>query len=327
MRGDNELVKIALMYYEDHLTQAEIAERVGISRSLVSKYLRDAEHDGIVTHVILSSSVYANRLAIRLEDLFGLRKAAVVDTTDVDDRFLPDLTFHAAAVAFSRDILQATTIGLTWGTTIRGFVDALPYERNQDATVVPLIGGMGSSFFELHSNQLAYDFARKLRAKCQYVYAPALVSDPGMRESLLRTEAIRDVLSRGKQADFALMGVSSPYFENHTLTRLGYLSAADIDRLKAAGVAGDVNLNFFDAQGRQMDGMLDGCVIGLDIAEIKGIGKRATVCFQEGRTNAVYAALDSGIVNCITLTDRIAERIIARKDPDGQGVCYHATRR
>jgi DNA-binding transcriptional regulator LsrR (DeoR family) len=327
MRGDNELVKIALLYYEEHLTQAEIAERVGISRSLVSKYLRDAERDGIVTHVILSSSVYANRLAITLERLFGLKKAAVVDTTDVEDRFLADLTFHAAAVAFSRDILQAGTIGLTWGTTIRGFVDALPYERNQDATVVPLIGGMGSSFFELHSNQLAYDFARKLRAKCQYVYAPALVSDPGVRRSLLETEAIRDVLSRGKQADFALMGVSSPYYENHTLARLGYLSAADIDRLKTAGVAGDVNLNFFDAQGRQMDGMLDGCVIGLDIDEIKGIGKRATVCFQEERTDAVYAALDSGIVNCITLTDRIAERIIARKSPDDEAVCYHATRR
>lgn len=312
-KGTNELVRIALMYYEDHLTQAEIADRAGISRSLVSKYLGDAEKSGIVTHVIRSSSVYSNRLAIELEDLFGLKKAAVVDTTDIDERFFPDLTFQAAVDAFSRDILQAKTIGLTWGTTIRGFIDAFPYERNQDATVVPLIGGMGPSFFELHSNQLTYDFGRKMKAKCQYIYAPALVKDPGMKESLLKTESIHDVLEVGKKADFALMGVSSPFFENYTLTRLGYLSEADIAKLKAADVVGDVNLNFFDAQGNAKEDVLDVRVIGLSIDELRGIDKRATICFQEGRMDAMYAMLDSGVINYITLTDRIAEKFIDRK--------------
>lgn len=312
--NSRELVKIALMYYEEHLTQAEIADRTGISRSLVSKYLSDAEKAGIVSHVIKSVSVYSSRLELELEKTFGLRKAVVVDTSEIDDRFIPHLTFQAAVEGFMRDIMQAHIIGLTWGTTIRGFVDAFPYEKNTGATVVSLIGGMGSTAFEIHANQLTYDLGRKLQARCLYVYAPALVENEEMQKSLLQNTAISDVFDVGEQADFALMGVSSPFFENYTLKRLGYISQEDVDKLKAAGVMGDVNLNFFDWMGNQMNEVLDSRVIGLSIDALKGIDKRATICFQSGRVDALYAVLVSRIINCITVTDKIAQQLISRAE-------------
>ncbi|MFU1881212.1 sigma factor-like helix-turn-helix DNA-binding protein, partial [Enterococcus faecium] len=45
---EKELVKIASMYYEEGMTQAEIAKIIGVSRSLVSKNLIDAKEAGLV---------------------------------------------------------------------------------------------------------------------------------------------------------------------------------------------------------------------------------------------------------------------------------------
>ena len=39
---------VAKLYYEENLTQAEVAERVGVSRPLVSKMLSEARDCGIV---------------------------------------------------------------------------------------------------------------------------------------------------------------------------------------------------------------------------------------------------------------------------------------
>lgn len=52
-----KMVEIAKMYYEEDLTQNEIAKRLGVSRPLVSKMLADAKEAGIVTIQINSPFV------------------------------------------------------------------------------------------------------------------------------------------------------------------------------------------------------------------------------------------------------------------------------
>ena len=52
-----KMVEIAKMYYEEELTQNEIAKRLGVSRPLVSKMLADAKEAGIVTIQIHSPFV------------------------------------------------------------------------------------------------------------------------------------------------------------------------------------------------------------------------------------------------------------------------------
>lgn len=60
MLDDNKtqkMVEIAKMYYEEELTQNEIAKRLGVSRPLLSKMLVDAKEAGIVTIQIHSPFV------------------------------------------------------------------------------------------------------------------------------------------------------------------------------------------------------------------------------------------------------------------------------
>ena len=52
MRDNEQLFRIAQMYYEDDLTQEEISKELHISRSNISKMLKRARNVGIVEIVV-----------------------------------------------------------------------------------------------------------------------------------------------------------------------------------------------------------------------------------------------------------------------------------
>ena len=70
------LVKVANMYYVENLKQSEIAQRMGIDRTTVSKYLKKALKDKIVKITVESDSF--DELEAALEHRFGLKEACVV---------------------------------------------------------------------------------------------------------------------------------------------------------------------------------------------------------------------------------------------------------
>lgn len=310
--GNRDLVKVATMYYKEDLKQSEIAKRLGISRSLVSKYLIDARNQGIVDIYIRSESAYSIKLEIELEKRFGLHKAVVLDTNNLRADEVERLIVQTAIQALRKDLAKAKMIGLSWGKMLRRFVDEYPYENNPETMIVPLIGGMGSEHVDVHSNQLAYDLARKLRAKCKYLYVPALVDNQEMKTYLLENEAIKGVLEAGRNVDFALVGLASPFIENNTMLQIGYITPEDVTQLKAAQVVGDINSRFFSDDGEESDCEINQYVMGINLADLKNIEKVAAICFEDEKKEVLYTALKAGLINIVTVTDTLAEYLLQR---------------
>ena len=63
-----ELVNVARLYYEDELSQQEIAVRLGKSRPTVSRMLKAARSQGIVTIDIRAPSNRSRSLELALEE-------------------------------------------------------------------------------------------------------------------------------------------------------------------------------------------------------------------------------------------------------------------
>ena len=75
------LVKVAQMYYEEGATQSEIAEIVGVSRSLVSKFLTKAKELGIVEITIHDEGLHQFRqLERKVERLYNLREVVCIES-------------------------------------------------------------------------------------------------------------------------------------------------------------------------------------------------------------------------------------------------------
>ncbi len=67
------LAEVAHLYYVKNLTQRHIAERIGVSRSKVSRMLREARSSGLVEIRIRSPLVLATDLQDALKARLGLR--------------------------------------------------------------------------------------------------------------------------------------------------------------------------------------------------------------------------------------------------------------
>ncbi|MBC7252244.1 MAG: helix-turn-helix domain-containing protein, partial [Anaerolineae bacterium] len=71
------LAQVASLYYEENLTQSEIARRIGTSRSTISRLLREARANGVVEIIIHYPWKTVAELERELIERFRLRHARV----------------------------------------------------------------------------------------------------------------------------------------------------------------------------------------------------------------------------------------------------------
>ena len=206
---EKDYVKVAIMYYDEGMTQAEIAKKMGVSRSLVSKILIDAREAKIVEIFINSQSVFTTKLERELEQRFGLQDAVVIDTVGLTATEVKRRVSRAAATYMESHLRKNShirRIGISWGETLRQLVNYLPYVNHSNFHIYPLIGGMGNEHFYLHSNQLVQTIAQKMRATAHYLYVPAMVSSITLKKELEQDSTISRVLEEGRKVDLASMG-------------------------------------------------------------------------------------------------------------------------
>ena len=110
------LIKAANLYYTDGLKQGEIAARLGVDRTTVSKYLKRALAAGIVRITVETDS--NEELESALERRFGLREAYVV-AHSIDLEQVKRRMAQAGLSLLRRIAADGQTIGLAWGTSIR----------------------------------------------------------------------------------------------------------------------------------------------------------------------------------------------------------------
>lgn len=305
----SELIKIASMYYEEGLTQAEIARQRGVSRPLISKYLNDARKEGIVEIRINTASNYTVGLERKLENKYGLKNAIVVDTLNLTENEIRRTVSQQAADYLSQHIHRYKTIGISWGKTLKRLVDNFPYINSQDTTIIPLVGGLSDDLFEIQSNQLANDLARKIRGRAKYIYAPGFINNSLIHNELLNNDAIQSVLNDGENVEFTLMGLSTLDLEDN-MRRIGYINDEDIEILREQKAVGVMNSRFFDQEGEELKNEINANVIGLELDKIRKLPNVMTIVLGDQKTEALRIALQTNLINIIVTTNTIAEKLL-----------------
>ncbi len=306
-----QLVKVSSMYYHDGLTQAQIAQKLGVSRPVISKLLQRAKDEGIVKIYIKDESVHTVELERQLEQYFGLSDVVVVPNNGLSEEMAKREVGQAGASYISNNIKDVKSIGISWGETLAHLVQEYPYERREDVTVVPLEGGMGVKQVQIHANQLANEFAKKLQSTCTYLYAPAIVETDELKERLMGMEDVQTVLEIGRNVDVALIGIGNPY-ANSTLMRLGYIQEHDLTQLREVGTIGDIGFRFFDETGAPINDSLNTKVIGITLAEFQKIKKVIAVVEGQHKVESILGALKGKFID-VLITDELTASAIIKK--------------
>jgi DNA-binding transcriptional regulator LsrR (DeoR family) len=108
------LTRVARMYHEERLLQREIALRLSLSQSRVSRLLRRAVEVGVVRTVVVSPPGVHSDLEDALRAAYGLRDAVVVDGDT------PAALGAAAATYLDSTVAPGDRIGIaSWSATLR----------------------------------------------------------------------------------------------------------------------------------------------------------------------------------------------------------------
>lgn len=299
------MVKAARMYHEQNLGQAEIAERLNVSQSRVSRWLTDAAREGIVRTIVVAPAGSDSDLEDAVAAKYGLRAVVVADV-QIDDEPAVTKGIGAAAAAYLDVTLTGgNRVGLSsWSSTLLATVDAMsPRNVKTAESIVQVIGGVGNPTVQVRATHLADRFAAVTKAVPKYLPAPGIVSSRNGRDALLEDPFVAEVAEEWNQLDTLLVGIGS--IEPSPLLRESgnSLNESDLTSLAASGAVGDICLRFFDKNGLLVPSDLNDRVLGISPDQMLKVDRRIGIAGGPRKYAAIHAAAEGKWIN-VLITDK-----------------------
>jgi DNA-binding transcriptional regulator LsrR (DeoR family) len=305
------LVKVSKMYYEEGLAQDDIILRLNLSRSKISRLLQQARDEGIVQITVTSPRHLFADLENKLEKTYGLHESVVVETHsgDLYENLLHDLGV-AAAGYLERSLEATTTLGISWGSTLRSLVAALHSRRLPKTKVVQIIGGLGQPEAEVHATDLCYRLARSLGSQLTLLPVPGIVATQQARNVLLSDVFVQQALEMFNHLDIVFVGIGAPIADSLLIRDGSILSCDELNSLLHNGAVGDIALRFFDAQGQPVHSEVDERVIGIPFEQLKRIPRVVGIAGGPEKFQAIRGALRGKLINVLITDSKNAEQLV-----------------
>ena len=294
------LSKIARLYYLEDLNQQEIADRLDISRTKVSRSLTKAKKEKIVEIKINSQRQDFEELEAALEKKFSLRECIIVPSSEDIHETYRELASSLAGI-FERILKDGDLLGVGWGNTLRSVAGLIDPEKKIFISVIPLLGGLGKSGVEVHTNSVAKLLAEKYRGESYIIHSPAVLDSRKAKEILEKDSNISEILKLTDKINTAVVGMSDIGADS-TMIKTGNFTVEDFRYLEGLGVIGDVNLIFIDRDGLQVKSSFDGRIVRAPLEKLRKMKNIIGIAFGHKKTGIIRASLTGRIVN-ILLTD------------------------
>ncbi len=308
---DALLADIARRYYLLDQSQQEIADQLDISRSNISRLLKEARRRGIVEIYIHHPLGRDTHLERQLAERFGLREVGVVQAIAGDAQATLVQAATLAAQMLDGFLANARSLGISWGTTINAIAQAFAPQRRYDVEVVQMMGGVGSSDPTIDGPAVAQRFAQALSGRYRYLHAPLIVDTPTIAQALLLERNIAETLSAAAQADVALVGIGAAEPSVSSLMRAGYLTPEEFRTIQQAGVVGDICARHFDITGRMAAPDIDARLISVSLESIAQIPVVVGAACGPTKARAIRGALAGGYLDVLITDSATAEAVLA----------------
>ena len=305
------LTKAARLYYEEHLTQTEIAGRLGISQVAVSRLLKKAEEYGIVRTTVISPPGAFTELEGLLEQRFGVSQAIIAEAGRDTEEAVLNAIGSAAAQLLETTLKSGEVIGISsWSASLLSMVDQMhPVRNTQKCTVVQMLGGIGNPSAEQHANHLATRLARLVHGEARFLPAPGVVGSSGAAKILAQDPFVRETFELFEKVTVALVGIGSVEPSALVASSGNTFSEGELETIKNNGAVGDICLRFYDANGREIKGPLGNRVIGIDLERLRRIRTAAGIAGGKRKFAAILGALRGKWINTLITDQYTADRL------------------
>ena len=310
MKPDTELFyAVAVMYYQDGLNQQDLAERMNLSRPMVSRILAKAQECGIVRISVVRPEPIES-LSSRLEKVLGIEKAYVAPTTSSkssSDARVGDISDYASQILVS-ELRSRKNIGVGWGSTVyrtvMKMVDKSVTDFSSDHNIVPIVGSVGVREVQYQVNIIVSMLAHVLGGSV-YFYNSAEASRKGFEEKY------RDLFAIWDKLDAVLFGLGG----SPSASRMPYEAIrgdAPDYAVDVRDAVGDLLGQFFTREAI-IGSTWEADYLNLSAEKLKKVGRRICLCGGSEKVDSLIAAAGLGLYNVLVTDTRTAEEIINKE--------------
>src|SRR6478735_4790007 len=304
---------VARAYHLRGLRQAEIAERLALSQTQVSRLLQQAESQGIVRKSVIPTPGIFSETEEQLEDRFGLSQCHVVDTSG--DELLDDLGAVLATVVENSSITAESVGYPSWSRTLAAMVDALQPNNTKARHVIELLGDLGSPALQHAATDSTQRLATLLRAEPVFLRAPGVLPSARARRTLLeRDPYARRALALMNELDLAFVSIAEVGVPAHLADGDTFYRPDQIELARARGAVGQICLRFIDRHGKPVHTKLDEMIVGVTLDQLATARQRWAAAGGPAKWEAIRAALVGGWLD-ILVTDKDTADFLLRPEP------------
>lgn len=305
------IVKIAQLYYEQDMTQAQIARELGIYRTTISRLLKRGREHGIVTIAINYDYNENLWLEQQLKQKFALKEVVVASgETELEEDQL-NVMGQQGAQLLERLLAPGDIIGLSWGRAVRSLVDNLPQSsQSRQLICVPIIGGpSGKLESRYHVNTLTYSAAARLKGESHLADFPALLDNELIRNGIMQSHHFKTIAAYWSNLDVALVGIGSPAIRDGANWHAFY-GSEESDDLNARHVAGDICSRFYDINGAAVETNMSEKTLSIEMQRLKQARYSIGIAMGEEKYSGILGALHGKYINCLVTNRETAELLL-----------------
>ncbi len=313
------LMRVVDMYYQQEMLQDEIAKKLNVSRTTVSRALSKAKKEGYIKIIIDFPAENMIELEKEMEKKFHLKEVIAVKVDDINNRDI--LVAREAAYYIARMIKNDMTIGIAWGYTMKKIIDAFDMYKvgsqikAKNIEVVPLLGTMTPETADNSDLRLSYasllssKLAEMVNGISYHFAAPMYVKDIDTKKMLLEEPQIKNVMQKAKNCHAGIFGIGA-LVQNSSIA---ILEKDMILKLSKKNGVGEILGRVFDEYGNTVESEWNDRMIGLTLEQAKNIPIRIGVAFGEEKVKAIKTAISTNIINVLITDSVTAESILYEK--------------
>lgn len=299
------LERIARMYYLFDMTQSEVATQMGIGRSSVARFLKEAKEENVVRFLISSNTGNARRVDLenKLVNKYKLIDAIVVKE-DVNSLYESTVVNY-----LNTTIPLKGNLGLGGGTTLQGIGKFLNVcDARPELKIVQMIGGFSNNELEMPSTTVIQQWSQSLKSNPYFLPASAIVETKEMKEAFLKNKYIKDIYNEIRNIDVSVVGIGN-IDTNSVILNHELVEGLTIDELKKESV-GDINFHYFDLDGNFTLPHISEKVIGASPLDLLRVPVRIGLAYGKDKKQAIEGAVKGRLVNVLATTEETANMLL-----------------
>ena len=299
-----------VLHFLEGLTQAQIADQLGISQPTVNRLIKRGRQLGLVEIKIKSPLEPLVDMEEKLLALGGINRAIVVPTVSDNPQTALQAVGEAAAQLLLEEIGDGDTICITGGKGVSAVVAGLQPQRRYGVEVIPATGCVqGKHYTDV--NHVSTLMADRLAGRAYQIHAPLFADSAAERDMLINMRSVADVFRRAREAKIAVVGIGSILSDDSSYYDLHPSSSTDRAAIEQSGASGELLAHLLDCNGQVCDYSLNRSLVSLTLPEFASIPIKIGVASGPNKAVPILSIMRGGHLDTLVTDEATGARVLA----------------